>query len=252
MMQHTEVIRFENVSKQFREGLRARRVQAVTDLSLTIFEGEVFGFLGPNGAGKSTTIKLLINLITPDSGRISILGRDVREKETRLHVGFLPENPYFYDHLTAEELLWFGGRVAGLDRQIIRDRSADLLSRVGLSEAARRPLRTYSKGMVQRAGLALALVHDPKVVILDEPMSGLDPIGRKMVVDLIIDLKREGKTVFFSSHILNDVERLCDRVGIVVKGSLRRVEPLANLLLEGDLEQIFLREVDAAAIGVPL
>jgi ABC-2 type transport system ATP-binding protein len=248
-MQTTEVICFEQVSKQFREGLRAKRVQALSDLSLSVEEGEVFGFLGPNGAGKSTTIKLLINLITPDSGRITILSRDVRDKETRLQVGFLPENPYFYDHLTAEELLWFGGRVAGMAPHVIRSRATDLLGRVDLAEAARRPLRTYSKGMVQRAGLALALIHDPKVVILDEPMSGLDPIGRKMVVDLIVDLKKNGKTVFFSSHILNDVERLCDRVGIIVKGRLRRVDPLASLLQEGALEDVFLREVATVTSG---
>jgi len=246
-MESSSAIRINQVSKVFREGLKAKRVQALKDLSLEIRHGEVFGFLGPNGAGKSTTIKLLINLITPDSGEITILGSDVHETSTRLHVGFLPENPYFYDHLTAEELLWFGGTVAGLDSQLIKARSEELLGRVALDAAARRPLRTYSKGMVQRAGLALALIHDPKVVILDEPMSGLDPIGRKMVVDLILDLKAKGKTVFFSSHILTDVERLCDRVGIIVGGQLRRADPLDDILKEGDLEQVFLREVAAAA-----
>ncbi len=242
------MIQFENVSKSFKEGLRGNTVQALQNLSLEIQAGEVFGFLGPNGAGKSTTIKILLNLIFPDSGQAFIDGRSVNDKDVRRMVGFLPENPYFYDYLTAEELLWFGGRASGLDRKQIARATDELLERVDLLEARKRPLRTYSKGMVQRAGLALALVHDPQVVILDEPMSGLDPVGRKMVGDLLLDLKQRGKTVFFSSHILNDVERFCDRVGITVAGRLRLVGTVSDLTVEhADLENVFLSEVAKAA-----
>lgn len=245
------MITLSNVSKEFREGIRGKRVKAIEDLSLEVNQGEVFGFLGPNGAGKSTTIKVLMNLIYPDRGSASIAGRDVHETEGRRHVGYLPENPYFYDYLTAEELLWFGGRTSGMTGARIRERTTQLLERVSLTEARKRPLRTYSKGMVQRAGLALALIHEPDVVILDEPMSGLDPLGRKMVGDLIVELKGEGKTVFFSSHILNDVERFCDRAGIIVGGKLRRVGALHELLGPGvTLEDVFLSEVAAAGGGL--
>ncbi|MFZ3209071.1 MAG: ABC transporter ATP-binding protein [Geobacteraceae bacterium] len=239
------MIVIENISKSFREGISGRHVQALQDLSLQIEKGEVFGFLGPNGAGKSTAIKVLINLIFPDSGRAFIAGKDVGGKEVRKMVGFLPENPYFYDYLTAEELLRFGGRASGMGKAEITERTDLLLAKVNLTQARKRALRTYSKGMVQRAGLALALIHDPQVVILDEPMSGLDPLGRKMVGDIILELKEAGKTVFFSSHILSDVERFCDRVGIIVGGRLRLVERLEILLSSGTtLEDVFLQEVN--------
>jgi ABC-2 type transport system ATP-binding protein len=242
-----EMIKLESISKTFKEGLSSKRVKALDGVSLTVNQGEVFGFLGPNGAGKSTAIKLLINLIYPDSGTATIMGHAVDDREMRRVVGFLPENPYFYDHLTAEELLWFGGSASGMSRAAIKERTAALLHQVDLHSARNRALRTYSKGMVQRAGLALALIHDPQVVILDEPMSGLDPIGRKMVNDIILDLKRSGKTVFFSSHILSDIEKICDRVGIIIGGSLCLVDKLENLLHNGaTLEDIFLEEVEKA------
>ena len=244
------MIKIEGISKEFKEGLGAKKVRAVEDLSLDIHKGEVFGFLGPNGAGKSTTIKILINLIYPDKGECRINGKDVRERETRRHVGYLPENPFFYDYLTAEELLWFGGKASGLTSAKIKERTDELLTKVNLQSARKRQLRTYSKGMVQRAGLALALVHDPEVAIFDEPMSGLDPIGRKMVGDLIMELKGQGKTVFFSSHILSDIERFCDRVGIIVGGRLRVVDRVDSLLSGGTtLEDIFLEEVEKAGGG---
>ena len=242
------MIVFEQVSKAFKGDIGVSRVQALRDVSFSVPSGEVFGFLGPNGAGKSTTIKILINLIRPDEGSASILGLDVARNEVRKKVGFLPENPYFYDYLTARELLWFGGKSAGLDKKTIDQNAAELLATVDLEQAANRQLRTYSKGMVQRAGLALALIHDPEVVILDEPMSGLDPLGRKMVGDLIIDLKSQGKTVFFSSHILNDVERFCDRVAIIAGGRLQKTGSLHELLSTGEsLEDVFLREVAMAS-----
>ena len=217
------MIQIENAMKTFRSDLGAKPVQALKGLDLDVPAGKVFGYLGPNGAGKSTTIKLLLNLIYPDQGRVRIQGRDVSDCSLRKVVGYLPENPYFYDYLTAEELLIFGCKSSGVPKSDIPGRVAQLLDRVDLQAARKRPLRTYSKGMVQRAGLALALVHDPEVVILDEPMSGLDPVGRKMVGDLILDLKNQGKTVFFSSHILHDIERFCDQFGIIVGGTLRQV-----------------------------
>jgi ABC-2 type transport system ATP-binding protein len=192
----------------------------------------------------------LLNLIYPDKGSASIIGRDVSDKTVRKAVGYLPENPYFYDYLSAEELLWFGGKASGLHTAEINERSELLLNKVDLQSAKKRPLRTYSKGMVQRAGLALALIHNPDVIILDEPMSGLDPIGRKMVGDLLLELRSQGKTVFFSSHILTDVERFCDRAGIIVGGRLRLVDKLPHLLSGGiTLEDVFLREVEKAGGG---
>jgi ABC-2 type transport system ATP-binding protein len=245
------VIRAADVSKEFKEGLGAKRVKAIDSLSLEIQQGEVFGFLGPNGAGKSTAIKMLMNLIFPDSGSVSIMNRPVADKTIRKIIGYLPENPYFYDYLSAEELLWFGGKTTGMNNAQIQERSNSLLETVSLQHARKRPLRSYSKGMVQRAGLALALIHDPQVVILDEPMSGLDPIGRKMVGDLILKLKSEGKTVFFSSHILTDIERFCDRVGIIIDGRLRLVDTLGNLLSNNtNLEEVFLNEVKKAGGGI--
>ncbi|ABQ26849.1 ABC transporter ATP-binding protein [Geotalea uraniireducens] len=243
------MIKFAGVSKEFKEGVTAKRVKALVNLSLEIEQGEIFGFLGPNGAGKSTAIKILINLIYPDSGQATIMDTDVGDKNVRRFVGYLPENPYFYDYLTAEELLWFGGKSSGMAKDEILERSNLLLDKVQLLEARKRPLRTYSKGMVQRAGLALALIHNPKVVILDEPMSGLDPIGRKMVGDIILEIKGEGKTVFFSSHILSDVERFCDQIGIIVGGRLRRTSSVADVLKHGEtLEDVFMREVHAAGL----
>lgn len=218
---------FDSVTKVYGRS-RSPRV-AVDGVSLDIASGEIFGFLGPNGAGKSTAIKILVNLIFATSGRAFIMGQPVADPGVRRRVGYLPENPTFYDYLTPEELLWFGGTTSDLQAAHIRERTAALLELVDLAHVRRQRLRTFSKGMVQRAGVALALINDPEVVILDEPMSGLDPLGRKLMADIIRRLKAEGKTVFFSSHILRDVEDLCDRVGIIVGGRLRRVATLAEL-----------------------
>ena len=238
------MIKFDRVGKHYKTSFSNRSVIALQDLSLHVSEGEVFGFLGPNGAGKSTTIKILLNLIYPTFGAATIMDQDVCQSSIRDHVGFLPENPYFYDYLTARELLWFGGKAAGMAAKDIRIRTEHLLTKVGLVKDQNRHLRTYSKGMVQRAGLAFALIHNPEVVIFDEPMSGLDPMGRKMVGDLILELKAEGKTVFFSSHILTDIERFCDRAGIIVSGRLRLVDHLDQLVSEETtLEDVFLEQV---------
>ena len=208
-----------------------KETTVLSDVSLSVGQGEIFGFLGHNGAGKTTTMKILLGLLGATGGRIELLGVPATDVAVHSRVGYLPESPYFYDYLTAEEFLCFYGRLAGLSRDTVRQRALQLLERVSLTEARDRQLRKFSKGMLQRIGLAQALIHDPELVILDEPMSGLDPIGRKEVRDLILSLRDQGKTVFFSTHIVSDVEMICDRVGILAKGkmlALGRIEDLVN------------------------
>lgn len=195
-------------------------ISALSNVSLSVAQGEIFGFLGHNGAGKTTMMKILLGLLRATSGYAELLGSPVQNVDVRARIGYLPESPYFYDYLTAEEFLYFYGKLAGLHRETIRTRIPRLLEQVSLTEARQRQLRKFSKGMLQRIGLAQALIHDPELVILDEPMSGLDPIGRKEVRDLILGLRDQGKTVFFSTHIISDVEMICDRVGILAKGKM--------------------------------
>lgn len=218
--------------KQF-TGKRMKKVDALKHLELTIAEGEVFGFLGPNGAGKSTTIKLVMGLLRPTSGTASIMGRDASSAESRRCVGYLPENPAFYDYLSAEEYIAFVGSQFKMETSLLAQRSEEVLNKLDLWEARKRPMRGYSKGMVQRVGLAQTLVHDPDVYILDEPMSGLDPIGRALVKEIILDLKKRGKCVFFSTHITDDIEKVCDRVGVINKGELLVVDSVENILQRG-------------------
>lgn len=213
-------IEFHGVSKTYNPGLFKKKVQAVRDLSFEVQRGEVLGLIGPNGAGKSSTIRLLLGLSRPDSGSILFRGKPLKSLEIQREIGYLPENPYLYDHLTLQELLDFCGRTSGLDGERTNRRGTELMEKLDLLHACTRPLRTFSKGMLQRAGICFSLLHDPPLVILDEPMSGLDPIGRKMVYDLVLELKAHGKTVFFCSHILSDVERLCDRIGLMNQGRL--------------------------------
>jgi ABC-2 type transport system ATP-binding protein len=200
---------------------RARR--SLDNLTLQIDEGEVFGFLGPNGAGKTTTLKLLMGLIFPTAGLARIRGRSIEDVRMHRDIGYMPEQPYFYDYLTARELLDYYAQFSGYEPGERRERVARTLSRVGLAEAADLQLRKFSKGMLQRVGIAQAILHDPKVVFLDEPMSGLDPVGRHEVRDIILDLKRQGRTIFFSTHILSDAEMLCDRVAVLHMGKLQGV-----------------------------
>lgn len=207
-----------------------RQVEAVRGISFEVREGEIFGFLGPNGAGKTTTIKMVLGLIFPTRGAAKIYGLPVSDPRARRRVGFLPENPYLYQYLTAIELLDLCGRLVGLGASERRARAKELIERVGLGHAADRPVRKYSKGMMQRLGLAQALIGNPDLLILDEPMTGLDPIGRKEVRDLLLEERRRGKTLFFSSHILSDVEMLCDRVAIVHRGELAAYGRLDELL----------------------
>ncbi len=226
-------IEIQGLTKDYQAGFwRRRRVRALDHLNLSVNQGETFGFLGPNGAGKTTTLKLLMRLIFPTSGRAEILGRPFDDIAMHQRIGYLPENPYFYDYLTAEEFLMYSARLFGLSRQAAAGRVDDLLRVVGLTEARRLQLRKFSKGMLQRAGIAQALINDPEIVFLDEPMSGLDPIGRREIHDMILKLRRDGKTVFFSSHILPDVEALCDRVGILFRGQLKGCGRLDELLTQ--------------------
>ena len=216
-------ILFNEVHKTFTTSFSRKKVRAVIDLTLTVEMGEVIGIVGPNGAGKSTALKMLMGFVRPDRGEITVLGSSPENPKVRFKTGYLPENPYYYDHLSAEELMRFSARTCGMNGQQTEKNVDRLLRLMGLEHARKRKLRTYSKGMTQRAGICFSLVHDPQLVIFDEPMSGLDPTGRKRVVDLVLSLKAEGKAVLFCSHILNDVERLCDRVVIMSGGRLRRV-----------------------------
>jgi len=224
------ILRTEGLSKTFEVGLGRRRVEAVRDLTLSVAEGEIFGFVGPNGAGKTTTIKMLMGLIHPTRGEGFIFEAPIPTAAAKARIGYLPEHPAYYDFLTGREALSLFARLAGVEPREARRRCDALLERVGLAAAADRQIRKYSKGMQQRLGIAQALVGDPAFVVLDEPMSGLDPLGRKEMRDLVLELKRQGKTVFFSTHILPDVETLCDRVGVIIDGRLRDVGKLDALL----------------------
>jgi ABC-2 type transport system ATP-binding protein len=227
----TSVVEINNLHKDYEVGFwRKRKVRALDGLSLTVNQGEIFGFLGANGAGKTTTLKLLMRLIFPTEGTAKILGHDISEVSMHSRIGYLPENPYFYDYLSALEFLNFCGEIFGLSKAERTTRAKALLSRVKLDESKwSTQLRKFSKGMLQRVGLAQALVNNPEIVFLDEPMSGLDPIGRREVRDLIAELRVEGKTVFMCSHILSDIEVLCDRVAILRSGRLANVGYLNEL-----------------------
>ncbi|PYX82116.1 MAG: ABC transporter [Acidobacteria bacterium] len=229
---------------------RKRPKRALRPLHLAVEEGEIFGFLGPNGAGKTTTLKLLMGLVSPTAGSARILGIDANDPRVKAQIGFLPEQPYFYDYLTARELLEYYGQLSGIPAKDRGGKVEAMLQRVGLPDAGDIQLRKFSKGMLQRVGIAQAILHDPKVVFLDEPMSGLDPMGRREVRDLIEQLKKEGKTVFFSTHILSDAEALCDRVAIIHLGELRSVGVVADLTssMHGKVELIWQGAVVPASI----
>jgi ABC-2 type transport system ATP-binding protein len=214
---------------------------ALKPLHLSVEEGEIFGFLGPNGAGKTTTLKILMGLVYPTAGSAKILGMEVNDPRMKAQIGFLPEQPYFYDYLTAGELLNYYGQLSGVPAKDRERKVREVLDRVGLPDVMRVQLRKFSKGMLQRVGIAQAILHDPKIVFFDEPMSGLDPMGRREVRDLMEELKHEGKTVFFSTHILSDAEALCDRVAIIHLGELRSVGAVADLTssVEGKVELVW-------------
>jgi len=233
------VIRVSGLSKSFRMGFWMRRVEAVRSISFEVEQGDIFGFLGPNGAGKTTTIKVLTALISPTAGKVELFGANVADPATRQRFGFLPESPYIYPYLTPEEFVSLCARLSGLRGRRLRGKVAEVLETAGMAHAADRPARKLSKGMLQRTGLAAALVSDPELLILDEPMSGLDPVGRKEVRDIIVNERKKGRTIFFSSHILSDVETLCDKVAILQRG---------EVIVSGRLDELLRRDAERASI----
>ena len=226
----TPAVRIENLTKIFPVPLRHQRVTAVRNISFEVRPGEVYGLLGPNGSGKSTTLKILLGLVTPNQGRAMIFGEDSRDYHIRRDVGFLPENPYFYKFLTAAETLRFYGKVCGMGGAILNKRIDELIHLVGLEDARDRRIGGFSKGMLQRIGLAQALIQDPRLVVLDEPTAGVDPAGSHQIRDLILDLKKRGKTVLLTSHLLEQVQEICDRVGIMARGEMIREGALTDLV----------------------
>ena len=225
-----DAIRLENLSKFYRSGFWMRRFEAVRNISVTVPKGEAFGFVGPNGAGKTSTIKILAGLQNATSGEAYINGIPCSNHESRRHLGFLPERPYFYTHLTANEVLRFYGSLFGMSGPMLTDRIRTLLTRVEMTRFADVPLGKYSKGMLQRVGLCQTLLHDPEVILLDEPMSGLDPVGRALVRDIILEERSAGRTVFFCSHVLSDVESICQRVAILIRGEIRMQGSIQDLI----------------------
>jgi ABC-2 type transport system ATP-binding protein len=247
-------IEIENLTKDYPFGfLDLKKKRSLEALTMQVEDGEVFGLLGPNGAGKSTTIKLLMRLIFPTAGTARILGKPISEVEMHRDIGYLPEQPYFYDYLTAAELLDYFARFHDFSAHDRRERVQSMLEKVGLETAGKIQLRKYSKGMLQRVGLAQAILHDPKVVILDEPMSGLDPLGRREVRDIILELKRQGRTIVFSTHILSDAEMLCDRVGVLVGGKLRGIGAPQDMIgVKAHAMEILFEIAPDKAAGLPL
>jgi len=233
-------VQIEHLTKVFPVPLRRERVVAVRDLSLRVDEGEVYGLLGPNGSGKSTTLKILLGLVTATHGSTRVFGAESRFVRSRKDVGFLPENPYFYKFLTGAETVRFFGKLSGMSGNALEARVTELLDLVGLSDAAARRVGSYSKGMLQRVGLAQALVQDPGLLVLDEPTAGVDPVGSREIRDLILELKARGKTVLLCSHLLSQVQEVCDRVGILARGALVREGRVEDLLAVGNRHEIVL------------
>ncbi len=240
------VLEVRGLAKTFRIGFFRKKVEAVRGIDFEVRRGEIFGLLGPNGAGKTTTLKMILRLISPMTGDITLFGQGAPGVKTMGRVGYVPENPYVYQYLRPHEFLDLCGRLFGMSRAERRERADRMIARVGLSHAVDRPIGKFSKGMMQRIGLAQALLHDPELLILDEPMSGLDPVGRKEVRDLVLEQRRLGKTIVFTSHILSDVELLCDRVGIMRQGRMQHYGTLDSLLQRGRRTEIVLEGVDDA------
>ena len=245
----TPAISIQNVTKIYPIPFKRERVTAVKDLSLTVEPGQVYGLLGPNGSGKSTTMKIVLGLVSPTSGTTEIFGRDSTAVDSREEVGFLPENPYFYKYLTGEETLHFYGKLCGLSRARIRERSKELLNLVGLEDAADRRLGGYSKGMLQRIGLAQAMIQEPRLLVLDEPTAGVDPAGSREIRDLILDFKTRGITVLLCSHLLEQVQEICDRIGILHRGAMIREGKLEDLISIQSQTELILENATPALLA---
>ncbi|MCF7667981.1 MAG: ABC transporter ATP-binding protein [Akkermansiaceae bacterium] len=242
MAESIAAVEIRNLVKEFKTSFRRKPLRAVDDVSIRIMPGEVYGLIGPNGSGKSTTMKALLGLVAPSAGQCSIFGRDSMKVDSRDEVGFLPENPYFYKHLSGAETLRFYGKLCGLGGRELEDRVTELLALVDLEGARDRRLGGYSKGMLQRIGLAQALVQEPRLVILDEPTAGVDPLGSRQIRDLILKLRDQGITVFLCSHLLEQVQEVCDRVGIIFRGKMVREGKLEDLIAIEDQSEIVLRD----------
>lgn len=240
-------IRIDNLTKDFRIGMRGLKLRAVEDLSLTVEDNQIFGLLGPNGCGKSTTMKIILGLLEPTIGECSIYGLSSHSVRSRHDVGFLPEAPYFYKYLSGRELVAFYAKICGVPKSEIGDRTEDVLKLVNMTEAAHRRVGTYSKGMLQRIGIAQSIVHDPRLVILDEPTAGVDPIGSHEIAEMILSLKAQGKTIMLCSHLLAQVEGICDRVAIMNKGRLVLEGEVDELLTQEDLRALQVRNFPATA-----
>ncbi|MCX6951231.1 MAG: ABC transporter ATP-binding protein [Verrucomicrobia bacterium] len=245
----TPAIELRGLVKDFSVGLRGVKLRAVDDLSLRVAPGEVFGLLGPNGSGKSTTIKILLGLLEPTAGECRVFGVPSARVEARLDVGYLPESPYFYRHLTGRELVKFYAKICGLGGAALPGRVAEVIAWVGLTEAADRRVGTYSKGMLQRIGLAQALVHDPRLVILDEPTAGVDPVGSAAISELVLKLKAQGKTVLITSHLLAQIEDICDRVAILDRGRLMLEGAVRDLVGRANQQALVVEKLSAEELG---
>jgi len=242
------VIQTEDLTKIYTDALGREKVLALDSLNLEVHQGEIFGLLGPNGSGKTTTVKLLLGLLFPTSGRAWVLGQPTTDVDVKGRIGFLPEESYLYRFLNAEETLDFYGRLFDLPRKVRRERTARLISQVGLEHARRRPLRQYSKGMSRRIGLAQALINEPELIFLDEPTTGLDPLGTREMKDLLLMLRDQGKTILLCSHLLADVQDICDRIAILNQGVLRVAGSVSELLQENDIWQLLVRGTDGRTV----
>lgn len=239
------MLKIENVRQSFRSGFWLKKTEILHGISFEVPKGSIYGFLGPNGAGKTTLIHLITGIKRPVAGNITLSGSPTDAQEARRKIGYLPERPYFYSHLTGAELLGFFGALSGLSKEDVQSRIPNILEEVGMSHARDLELKKYSKGMLQRIGIAQALIHDPEFLVLDEPMSGLDPVGRKEIRELILKLSKNGKTIFFSTHVIPDVEAICDRVAIIRKGTLLGAGPIQDFLRQQDEKgfEIFLENI---------
>ena len=226
------MLNVQNLVKDYKTGFLRKKTRVLHDVTFSVNKGEIFGFVGPNGAGKSTTFKSILNFVSTTSGNITIKDKPPTDNSLKSYIGYLPESPYFYDYLTGEELLKYMGKLHSIYDVVLRERIDELLEKVSMVHARKIQLRKYSKGMLQRIGVAQALINDPEFLILDEPMSGLDPLGRREIMDLILEQKKKGKTILLSSHILSDVESLCDRVGVILNGRVVKIGALCDLYKE--------------------